>query len=702
MEYTKVSYNNFIPAIIEQKKLRGKKEKCLCKEFLSFDSETSNNGDNCWIYQWCFSYPSYNPEERLLVYGRYVTDFIDCLLKIIDMNQLDDRHELVIYVHNLSYDFAYFVDWLELKLGEKGNFLAIASHKIISYKIAGLWFKCSYRLSQRSLSNWAKELSTKHKKLSGAVDYSIIRYPTTLLYRNDWRYMFYDVIVLDECIYKQLEIHGDTLDTIPLTNTGYVRRYARKQSQKDRQNYYTFQKNQTTFPVYRMLRSEFSGGYTHGNRFMMNQTVEGIIRHRDFVSHYPSQQIAGQAPCSRFVLFYNYKQVTYKMDLEKLCSIAKSKCVLVKIYIENLLIKQGITAPTAQECKFRNPESNFDELIADNGRILAYKGYSVVVLNEYDLKWLLKQYTFGRYKIIEVYIANKGSFPDYLKETVNHFFFNKSKLKEVEKDMTARGIKKDNIQYIENHRSMMISKGMLNGIYGMSATDIVRDTYIRDETGEWTKMKITEEDIKKAIEKYYKSYNSFMEYALGTYTTALARNQLFELIEVIGYDNFIYADTDSIFYFSAPEIEQRIEDYNKAKRLFGEQNGYYIDTDQKRYYYNQFELEKEEIIKFRFLHAKCYCYITADGEMHSVIAGVNAIGREEELSKIENLKDGFIFRKCGGTIISYINDAPHYKNIAGNSIPIAGGAIIKQTTKELHAGLHIAEESFDWELEETI
>ena len=93
-------------------------------------------------------------------------------------------------------------------------------------------------------------------------------------------------------------------------------------------------------------------------------------------------------------------------------------------------------------------------------------------------------------------------------------------------------------------------------------------------------------------------------------------------IELIGYDKAIYCDTDSIFYFTDEETENKIENKNKELREYSEQIGAYVTVDGEKIYYNQFDLEPEDINKFRFLHAKCYAY-EDKGELHCTIAGVN-------------------------------------------------------------------------------
>ena len=172
----------------------------------------------------------------------------------------------------------------------------------------------------------------------------------------------------------------------------------------------------------------------------------------------------------------------------------------------------------------------------------------------------------------------------------------------------------------------------------------------------------------------------------------------------------MYADTDSIFYFSTPETEARIEAYNEELRKKSEELGAYIDVDNKRYFFNQFEDEGEEIMEFRFLHAKCYAFVTSDGKLHTTIAGVpeesGDYTRVEELGNIDRLTPGTTFYKCGGTRTKYPPKGqtvrPREEVIDGHRVEVASYAIITNTTKELHSAVETREVPTFWEYQDAI
>lgn len=724
MAYTYISYKDFKPAAMAKKILpHGKDQpaKAFCKGYISLDTETSKNEDETigWIYQWALSYPTEN--GRCIVYGRRPSDLATTLYKIWQVNDLDENNKLVVYCHNMSYDYTYFSQFINQQWGHIGSILAVGPHRLISYNMDGLEFRDSLKIAQKSLANWGKDLGIKHGKLVGEIDYNVIRYQQSPLYRKDWRYMFRDIISLDECIDKQLEIWNDNIWTIPLTNTGYVRRETRAEFKKDKAAKAQFKAKELSRELYQMCRMEFAGGLTHGNRYVMDKTVrvkeliekygkKVTIKHRDFASHYPSQQMCGYCPSTKFVEFYNReKHAAHPISLGDLAELnKKGNAFLATITISNLHVRPGVTLPVAQQCKFYDGKIGKIEFVSDNGRILHMTGESTVTVNELDLKWLVKQYTFD-YEIYSVYVSKKGAFPGFLKNTVLRFFYEKSYYKAELKKLKKAGVSEDSEEYRSMHLKMMIAKGMLNSIYGMSATDPVRFSFYEQEDGEWKKEEYSSEVVAEKLEKYYNGKNSFMNYEYGLWTTALARNELLEFVELIGYENFLYADTDSIFYISTPEIEEKIEARNAAAREKDDQNGWYTEVDGKRIYFDQFEDEEENIVEFRFLHSKCYAYVTDDGELHTTIAGVSEYGRDEvsrvkELGNIENLTPGMKFYKCGGTMTKYPKKgsdiSPQIIDINGYWTEVGNFALICNSMKELHSAMRSRELTHIWEVEE--
>ena len=674
------------------KKLRGKgkKNQSLLERWISLDTETSHNHKEDkpdkvgWIYQWAFKFGDD------VVYGRKPSELISTLNKIIEYYGLGEGKKLVIYVHNLSYDIQYLKDFLYREYGEY-KILALKKRHFISYENDYFIFKCSYVLSNKSLDKWAKDLCCKNQKKIGLVDYEKIHYQSEELTQDDWVYMFGDVEVLDEAIEKQFALYGDDITTIPLTSTGYIRRDCRKAFQADKKEWKRFSATRLNKATYTLCRKEFSGGYTHGDRFRSGETIHPkkgeTIRHRDFRSHYPSQQRTRYFPMGKFNL---YKE---NASIDDIRTLTKDYCLLIDCVFTNIEIKDAtITFPVIQTSKCIEGRIGTIKHVSDNGRILQLKGTVNLVCTELDLKWILRQYNIQYIKYTQVYTSVKGFLPEFMIETIDKYFHGKTMYKVLEEK------EEDALKKLDYKKSLMKSKNGLNGIYGCTAQDPIRETILLDPEGEepWRVEQI--EDVQEALDKFYGNRNSFMRYQWGCWCTSHARDELFTFIyDIIGVERCLYGDTDSIFYLSNDDVEKRIAEYNERLLVRSERIGAFIEYEGEKVHYNQFCDEKENIIAFRFLHAKCYAYIDKDNGLHCTIAGVSArildhidkegkphyYTREEELGTIDNLKAGKVFNRCGGTSVTYTESQPFLYDNGIEMTECASSAIITKTTKTL-------------------
>ncbi|MBO5526339.1 MAG: hypothetical protein J5993_06275 [Clostridia bacterium] len=243
------------------------------RKFISYDSETSHNHATehdkrlAWVYQWSFFF-----FNGVCVGGRKPSEFIAQLLMISDMYNLSTDKRCVIYIHNLSYDITFLLDFMYMI--DEVEILALDSHKFLTVYWHGFEFRCSWKLSNMSLDMFSESVNTINKKMLGAIDYDAIRYQDSILTRTDWEYQVNDVITLDESLTKKLTLEHDTVATVPLTATGYVRRECRRAVRGCKEFRDNFVKYKLDADSYIRCRQAFAGGYTHGNRFMSGKIIE--------------------------------------------------------------------------------------------------------------------------------------------------------------------------------------------------------------------------------------------------------------------------------------------------------------------------------------------------------------------------------------------------------------------------------------------
>jgi len=368
-----------------------------------------------------------------------------------------------------------------------------------------------------------------------------------------------------------------------------------------------------------------------------------------------------------------YGAVKDRRTFERL--LEKYHCVFM-ITLYDVHIKEGITAPYIPSSKCLAPK----EILKINGKVVYAKELTIAI-TELDYKWIRRQYTASNFTISDMLCFKKGKMPDWLKAEIMKYFNNKCTLKNSEPTLYAK------------------SKNLLNGIYGMTATSIIRPQYKLDHDSGVISHFIAEDidaQDQKDLDAYYRSHNSFMPYQYSLFTTAWARDALMTMIEACGYDNFLYCDTDSVFYIETRENRERMAQYERECIDKAIKGGAYVGEN-----YLGAPTDEPELRAFRGLHSKCYAMEELNKksgkyELQVVIAGIpkRAVRwidgepitktNSQELADIDNLHDGFIFEHCGGTRCVYNDErAPVILDINGHETELATSAVIENIQKEI-------------------
>ena len=567
---------------------------CPC----SFDIETSSfieNGEKRSImYIWSFDL------NGLCIYGRTWEEFIELLERIKKCCGLNNNVRLVCYVHNLAYEFQFMRHWVS-----PTKVFARKSRKPIYIESAyGIDFRCSYMLSGYSLAKVAENL-TKYKieKKIGDLDYNLIRTSKTELTDEELGYCLNDIKIIEYYIREEIENCGN-ITKIPLTQTGYVRKYVRESLKKNKLAMQIIHDLQITdIYEYDMLKDAFQGGFTHANCLYVGQTVENV-HSIDFTSSYPSVLISEKYPFSKPEI---YDKLTY----EEYNTMRKDKLIIGEIEILGLEARYDFEA-IISESKCLEKENT----IVNNGRVM--KADRIVTrITNIDFDSIEKFYRWDAIVFKKSYVYEKAYLPKEFIKSVLKFFHDKQTLKHNE----------------EKQVEYMKSKQMLNSMYGMMVTDIMPKE-VGYEDGEWVDKGF---DIMQ-LYKYNDSKNRFLYYPWGVFVTAYARRNLYDGILNIGSD-YIYSDTDSIKFINYDSHKQYILDYNQRiiKKLNEALEHYKIDLDELHpngRYLGIWDYEGM-YTKFKSLGAKRYIY-EQDGKIHVTIAGVGKKSGSEYLNNCKN------------------------------------------------------------------
>ena len=156
----------------------------------AFDIEVSsfyqNNEKMASMYVWQFGILNW------VTVGRTWDEFkafISVLSTILDLNS---EHRLIVYIHNFGYEFQFIrkrFNWDKIFfLDERKPVYAISG---------GLEFRCSWKLSSKSLEKMSNDLQKYHvKKKVGDLDYQLVRTSATPLTDKELGYCENDIRVI--------------------------------------------------------------------------------------------------------------------------------------------------------------------------------------------------------------------------------------------------------------------------------------------------------------------------------------------------------------------------------------------------------------------------------------------------------------------------------------------------------------------------
>ena len=609
-----------IPAQKRKKGNQSTKQKYYYKDIITaFDIETTYikeiDQSVMYIWQWQFG-------SEVTVIGRRwyeLKKFITAL-----RNQMDKDEKLVVFVHNLSFEFEYLSGIFEFN---SEDVFAVDHRKVLKATyMSQIEFRCSYLQTNMSLRSFCEKMGVKNYKLK--MDYKKRRYWYTELTPKEIAYCLNDVRGLVEAIAKELERDGDNLYTMPLTSTGYARRDAKKAMRKVSKS---FIKNQLpSWELYQLLREAFRGGNTHASRFYSTLIMKDV-KSVDISSSYPDCICNEKFPVSKFF----FKDDATVEDIEELI-FKKDKAVLIRCALMNVELKDDLyPVPylATSKCK------GIVDAVYDNGRIISAKTIGLTTFTDLDYRILKEQYNFDMIPLTVAY-ARYGKLPAAYIDTVRDYYQQKTDLKDKPSD--------------EEHTAEFYAilynkfKNLLNSLYGLMAQNPVK-IEIKYVDGLDLFEDDPEADPKKILED--NNNKAFLLYQWGVWVCAWGRYHLEQGIKACGH-GFIYCDTDSCKYVGDVDWEA----YNDERRKISEKNKTYaIDPKGNKHYMGLYEYEGT-LPEFRTMGAKKYAYRDSKGKLHITIAGVNKRIGAIELERaggLQAMKEGFTFKYAGGLEARY-------------------------------------------------
>lgn len=572
----------------------------------AFDIETSSftidDEKYATMYIWQFGL------DGNVIYGRTWEEFVHFTKMLTMALDLDSNRKLLVYVHNLGYEFSFMQKWFTWE-----KIFAIKNRRPVYARTGGIEFRCSLFLSNYALAYIGENLLQTYpiKKLVGALDYTKIRHSSTPLTPEELQYCVNDDLVVMAYIQEKIEQDGD-ITKIPLTNTGYVRNYCRKEcffqdceteeeKEKSLLAYRAIMKSLTidTQEEYEQLNRAFMGGFTHASALHSNP-IDPIedVGSADLTSSYPFAMVGQYYPMSKARYIGHVEDGNlFSYFLNRYC------CVFD---IEMYKVRPKVTYENPLSLSRCNTQG---KVVTNNGRIVSADRIRTTI-TELDYDIIQKYYEWDAYKILNLRIYEKGYLPKPFILSILNLYKDKTSLK---------GILGKETEYL-------VSKNMINAGFGMMVTAIIRDEYVFSD--HWYK---EQADVVSQLTAYNKNFNRFLFYGWGVWVTAHARHNLFSAITEFGED-YVYSDTDSVKGINFSSHEKYFKDYNNrvTLQLLDMCNHYKIPFSMCKPKTKEgvpkliglWEMEGEYKL-FKTVGAKRYMYMFQDGFVNMTVSGIN-------------------------------------------------------------------------------
>lgn len=390
---------------------------CPC----SFDIETYSFYDDdgekaCIMYAWMLSL------NGLCMLGRTWDDLEEVFRKLETLLDLSIKKRLLIYVHNLGYEFQFIKE----RFLWKKVFAVEIRKPVYAISESGIEFRCSYLLSGYSLEGIAKQIGREDMQKLDTLDYSLARHSGTELSEDEKAYCIHDVKIVVLYIDMLLQTEMNVM-SIPITKTGFVRRFCRKQcfyegeQQKNswkKMRYNDLMAGMTlTVDEYNQLKRAFQGGFTHANAWHSGKVMKDI-KSMDETSAYPFVMVAEQYPMSspEHVHVNSLKELQKYLKLYCCCFDIEFTDIEGKVTFDHYI--------SVSRCWDKSGVSE------DNGRLIAARMIKTTI-TEQDLFIIRKFYRWRKCRVSNLMIFRKGYLPRDFVRAILKLYEAKTKLKGV-------------------------------------------------------------------------------------------------------------------------------------------------------------------------------------------------------------------------------------------------------------------------------
>lgn len=520
-----------------------------CNVVSSFDLESTKLDTNTKDGSISFMYIWQMGIENEIFYGRTWEDFRECLAVIKTAFKLNSRYKMVIYDHNMKYDFYFFKTNVNISTKD---FVARSTKDVIKCIVNECFeFRDSACYTELALDDIGRKIGIP--KIEG-YDYDKIRISKTPLSEAELKYCERDILILLE-YYKRERDFYKYIGNIPLTATQKVkkliwknyREYGGKPSAKSRK----LKDNQKDKYTLNLLRIAYWGAYNWYNPTYTGYKINNAVS-IDLDSAYAGLAITQKFPMKKF-------QVSPIPEDPKSLIGSNQYSYLITLRLTELKNKYPFIGYFPA---YKSKDWEFDKksTVIEQGKILYTKSI-ILTITEVDLELLYELYDFESIEILNILSARKSYMPEYIVHSIIDMYTDKKSLKEIRREQKKKGIAPapwEELLYVN-------AKTNVSRIYG---------AFVQDPEPIIYKYEASEEDITSDGNTNIKKAPEIVYYPWGVWITAYCRREMLMMLKKIAVESthgikkynssVLYIDTDCLKVVISTElIKEIISQYNE-------------------------------------------------------------------------------------------------------------------------------------------
>lgn len=371
-----------------------------------------------------------------------------------------------------------------------------------------------------------------------------------------------------------------------------------------------------------------------GAKYMLGLITEGQVL--DYTSHYPAvygyERLPGQV-----IEIDSASNDLKDIDLSRLC-IVTFKHIHAKCKENRLPIFKPKTSDTNEQNIYMSKEMIAKGMVLDKRNVYPREiDYVKFSLPHCEVEYLIENYNILDYKIDKIYYFEEDT------ELMNLCRLHVDKWAKIKAEARAE----DNVML------EMLAKIMLNAPYGKFGNyDKQYPVYNYTTTSDGRLIETKVDEDKGGRDK--------AEVPVAAYITAYGRVKLANAVNKIGYERFIYCDTDSIHISGWEPVPDDVDTSGALGELKHEsyfKDGYYI----KPKTYGEYTKIKEDKYK-SLLDTDAILKADEDGyyQWHTTCAGISVTIPPEQFNIGAKILDKRSYKTNGGISIipTYINIKP--------------------------------------------